>query len=86
MVIWPAFRMGQYRGNDHPYHAPQLNPIISIFYLYLVKIVQIRSLKKEESVIAQADEHPEKKDPKDGLVVDRGFNIYLTLVQILLQH
>ena len=22
MVIWPAFRMGQYRVNDHPYHAP----------------------------------------------------------------
>jgi len=23
MVIWPAFRVGQYRVNDHPYHAPQ---------------------------------------------------------------
>ena len=23
MVIWPAFRMGQYRVNYHPYHAPQ---------------------------------------------------------------
>ena len=23
MVIWPAFRKGQYRVNDHPYHAPQ---------------------------------------------------------------
>ena len=23
MVIWPAFRMGQHRVNDHPYHAPQ---------------------------------------------------------------
>ena len=23
MIIWPAFRMGQYRANDHPYHAPQ---------------------------------------------------------------
>ena len=22
MVIWPAFRMGQYRVNDHLYHAP----------------------------------------------------------------
>ena len=22
MVIWPAFRMGQFRVNDHPYHAP----------------------------------------------------------------
>ena len=21
MVIWPAFRMGQYRVNDHPYYA-----------------------------------------------------------------
>ena len=24
MVNWPAFRMGQYSVNDHPYHAPQL--------------------------------------------------------------
>ena len=23
MVIWPEFRMGKYRTNDHPYHAPQ---------------------------------------------------------------
>ena len=23
MVIWSAFRMGQYRVNDHLYHAPQ---------------------------------------------------------------
>jgi len=23
MVIWPAFRIRQYRVNDHPYHAPQ---------------------------------------------------------------
>ena len=23
MVIWPAFRMGQYRVSDHLYHAPQ---------------------------------------------------------------
>ena len=23
MVIWPAFRIGQYRVNDYPYHAPQ---------------------------------------------------------------
>ena len=33
MVIWPAFRMRQYRVNDHPYHAPQFSifcsPIIS---------------------------------------------------------
>ena len=25
MVIWPAFRMVQYRVNDHPYHAPQFS-------------------------------------------------------------
>ena len=25
MVIWPAFRMRQYRVNDHPYHAPQFS-------------------------------------------------------------
>ena len=29
MVIWPAFRMGQYRANDHPYHAPQFTFTIS---------------------------------------------------------
>ena len=23
MIIWPAFRMRQYRVNDHRYHAPQ---------------------------------------------------------------
>ena len=23
MVIWPVFRMGQYRVNNHTYHAPQ---------------------------------------------------------------
>ena len=23
MILLPAFRMGQYRVNDHPYHAPQ---------------------------------------------------------------
>ena len=25
MVIRSAFRMGQYRVNDHPYYAPQFN-------------------------------------------------------------
>ena len=25
MVIWPEFRMGQFRVNDHPYHAPQFS-------------------------------------------------------------
>ena len=25
MVIWPAFRIWQYRVNDHPCHAPQFN-------------------------------------------------------------
>ena len=41
MVIWPAFRMGQYTVNDHPYNAPQfisidferihnLNPCVAI--------------------------------------------------------
>ena len=28
MVIWPTFRMGQYRVNDHPYHAPQFRSLI----------------------------------------------------------
>ena len=30
MVIWPAFRMGQYRANDHPNHAPQFRIISSL--------------------------------------------------------
>ena len=25
MIIWPDFRMGQHRVNDHPYHTPQFN-------------------------------------------------------------
>ena len=33
MVIWPAFRMGQYRVIDHPYHAPQFNGSIQKFHL-----------------------------------------------------
>ena len=32
MVIWPAFRMGQYSANDHPYHAPQF----TIFDTWLI--------------------------------------------------
>ena len=30
MVLWPEFRMGQYRVNDHHYHAPQFNKIFFI--------------------------------------------------------
>ena len=30
MVIWSAFRLGQYRVNDHPYHAPQFIDIANI--------------------------------------------------------
>ena len=33
MVIWPAFRTGQYRVNDHSYHAPQFN--VSTTYIYV---------------------------------------------------
>ena len=62
------------------------NLILYIFYLYLVKIVQIRTLKKEESVIALVDERPERMALKDGLAVDRGFNLCLPLVQIPSQH
>ena len=32
MVIWPAFRMGQYSVNDHPYYAPQFIMIKGIFF------------------------------------------------------
>ena len=31
MVIRPAFRMGQYRVDDHPYHAPQFTIHILLF-------------------------------------------------------
>ena len=30
MVIWPEFRMGEYRANDHPYHAPQFIDLFEI--------------------------------------------------------
>ena len=33
MVIWSEFRMGKYRVNDHPYHAPQ--------FIYLAKGIQL---------------------------------------------
>jgi len=36
MVISPAFRMGQYRVNDHPYHAPQFSlALIDPYQIYL---------------------------------------------------
>ena len=49
MVIWPAFRMGQYRVNDNPYHAPQFIERrwesglgdLTEFFLFLQKNVQI---------------------------------------------
>ena len=28
MVIWPTFRKGQHRANDHSYHAPQFISLI----------------------------------------------------------
>ena len=34
MVIWPEFRMGQYRVNYHPYHAPQ-------FMIYEITIITV---------------------------------------------
>ena len=33
MVIWPAFRMWQYRVNDHPYHASQFIRVYLTFEL-----------------------------------------------------
>ena len=42
MVIWPAFRMGQYRANDHPYHAPQFS-----MNLNLSKLPVISDLRSE---------------------------------------
>ena len=38
MVIWPEFRMGQYRVNDHPYHASQFIILITIRKQFKVKI------------------------------------------------
>ena len=47
MVIWPAFRMGQYRVNNHPYHAPQF--ICKILYKANLndQILELRSLCQE---------------------------------------
>ena len=28
MIIWPAFRIGRYRVNDHPYHVPQFTNLV----------------------------------------------------------
>ena len=39
MVIWPAFRMGQYRVDDHPYHAPQ----------FITRTVRDKNFKKDIS-------------------------------------
>ena len=58
--------------------------------IFLVKIVLNRTLISAESAIALVDGYGpgrrEKMAPKDGLDVDLGFNICLTLVQIRLQH
>ena len=35
MVIWPEFPMGQYRANDHPYHAPQFSQMDERDNIYL---------------------------------------------------
>ena len=42
MVIWPAFRMGQFRVKGHPYHAPQFRSDIwskSHEFLSLIKAI-----------------------------------------------
>ena len=39
MVIWPAFRMGQYRVNDHPYYAPQFITMSAFFEIFLGKFI-----------------------------------------------
>ena len=39
MVIWPAFRTGQYRVNDHPYHAPQFSRVDSVVVMVAVSLL-----------------------------------------------
>ena len=34
-VIWSEFRMGQYRVNDHPYHAPQYRVLYGHYWPYI---------------------------------------------------
>ena len=46
MVIWPAFRMGQYRANDHPYHAPQFNARDIYFGNYYVFLILVTDYGK----------------------------------------
>ena len=38
MVIWLAFHMGQYRVNDHPYHAPQFTGRL-IWQFWIIQIL-----------------------------------------------
>ena len=37
MVIWPEFRMGQYRVNDNPYHALYFSASTSIIKKSIIK-------------------------------------------------
>ena len=55
MVIWPAFRMGQYSVNDHPYHAPQFR---NLSYYLFKKGLSWEHKKKTTT------EKPKEKNPK----------------------
>ena len=48
MVIWPVFRTGQYRVNDHPYHTPQFNefPILAVLGILKHQIQECTYLQK----------------------------------------
>ena len=52
MVIWPAFRMGQYRVNDHPYHTPQFMKFLEILN-YLAAINDDGDLTELGSMMAE---------------------------------
>ena len=60
MVIWPAFRIGQYRVNDHPYHAPQFSILLMKFFS------EARHLKSVEALLDDEDINKTKEISKDA--------------------
>ena len=62
MVIWPAFRMGQYRVNDHPYHAPQFTYRFENLYKQITseeeKLDSLRDLHLRIKVEAGIENNP----------------------------
>jgi len=70
MVIWPAFRMWQYRVNDHPYHTP---PFISEFGP-IIYLSDLEGSYFDESGVGFANQ---RRDWMKHLDLDKtGYSIY----------